>query len=161
MTDSSTCEIEQMPARHDLYVIRESKGKGRGLFATSRIPAGTLLERAPCIRIPKSQYESHLKYTELENYVFQLSGGDVFVALGNGSIFNHDKDPNVDYRLNDEENTVEYYAIRKNAEANEGYIESDQELCIYYGHRPEWDVYTQPENDSESELEESGVSEDS
>jgi SET domain-containing protein len=81
--------------------------------------------------------------------VYSLKNGDVLVALGMGSIFNHDKDPNVDYRVREDENCIEYFAVRCGATGRpaEGRIEAGEELCIYYGHRPEWDVYTESSDD--------------
>lgn len=143
----------QPKPKRDLFEMRHSNGKGRGLFAVATIPAGTLLECAPCIRVPKAEYDAHLKYTVLEHYVYTLKNGDVFVSLGMGSIFNHDKDPNIDYRLREDNNTIEYFAIRRGATGRpaEGVIEAGTELCIYYGDRPEWDVYTDDSSSDECE----------
>eukprot|EP00941_MAST-03F_sp_MAST-3F-sp1_P003673 g3673.t1 len=137
------------------FEIRETKGRGRGLFALCDIPAGTLLERSPCVRIPENEYK-FISQTILEHYVFTLrgGGGDVLLALGMGSMFNHDKNPNVDYRIIPEKNIIEFYAIRKIpehvADTNNGeFIKKGTELVIYYGSRPEWDIYTDDEEDSE------------
>jgi SET domain-containing protein len=77
-------------------------GKGRGVVATALIPAGTLLESAPVIRITRDETKI-LKNTILDKYVFdwedeeednQNSLYDRAVVLGAMSLFNHSGNPN-------------------------------------------------------------------
>jgi hypothetical protein len=39
------------------------------------------------------------RHTVLEHYLFHTRSGDMLLALGIGSIFNHARKPNVDYRV--------------------------------------------------------------
>jgi len=108
--------------------------KGRGLFASVNIPPRTLVHVAPCIVIPKMEYDTHMKYTVLEHYLFNDSrSGNKLLALGDGSLFNHSNRPNVDYRIDskDEPSSSSSSCIRYYV----GYqgIQEGQELCISYG----------------------------
>ena len=47
------------------------------------------------------------------------------MALGDGSLFNHNAKPSVDYRIDTEACCIKYYSSKT--------IEKGQELCIYYG----------------------------
>ena len=128
------------------YEIRiEDENRGRGLFATRDIPKFTLIHTAPCIHIPIAEYENHLKFTELEHYVFHCaSTGGKMVALGHGSLFNHDsKKPNVDYIIDSNLCCIRYRTLYKE-------IKSGEELCISYGAKVWWDE-SQSESESESE----------
>ncbi len=49
----------------------------------------------------------------------------MLLALGIGSLFNHCSRPNLDYRVDQLNLRILYYATRK--------IEQGEELCIFYG----------------------------
>lgn len=101
--------------------------KGRGLFAEKEIPPRTILHIAPCILVPENEYDSHMKYTILEHYLFNdKSSRNKLFALGYGSLFNHANSPNVDYRIDSNLLQITYIS---------GYrtIDKDAELCISYG----------------------------
>ncbi len=107
--------------------------KGRGLFATQAIPPRTLLHIAHCIRLSKEDYEKHMKFTVLEHYLFNdRATGDKLMALGDGSLFNHSKRPNVDYRI-----AVKSYGPEDHPEiqymTGHSVVQPDEELCISYG----------------------------
>ena len=106
--------------------IRQTAARGRGVFAASRIARGDLLERAPCILVPKREYEQHARHTAFEHYLFTARASrNSLLALGIGSLFNHASRPNVDYRVHEETLTIEYFAARD--------VPAGEELCIYYG----------------------------
>lgn len=111
-----------------LFTIKEGL-KGRGLFAISNgIPPGTLLHVAPTIKVTASEYETHMQHTVLEHYLFKgKSSGTMLLALGYGSLFNHSKHPNVDYRIDPDESFIRYYSS-----SYRSILEGD-ELCICYG----------------------------
>jgi SET domain len=101
--------------------------KGRGLFASSDIPPRTILHVAPCIPVSSEQYETHMKFTILEEYLFNdRQTGNNLLALGYGSLFNHSRHPNVSYKVHSADQTIEYTS---------GFqlIEKGTELCISYG----------------------------
>jgi SET domain-containing protein len=106
-----------------LFAIEEREGTGRGLYARVHIPRGTLIHTAPCLLVPKAEYDNHMKYTLLEHYLFNLKSGDKLLALGVGSMFNHRDPPSVDYRVDGERVLIEYIACRD--------IEVGEEMYIY------------------------------
>ncbi|KAL3680409.1 hypothetical protein R1sor_023365 [Riccia sorocarpa] len=113
--------------------IRSSPTKGRGVYATREIPRGSLVETSPVLLIPKDQYIRGVNESELRNYVFSWNwgpggkgkNGDMVLALGLGSMFNHSRRPNVSYKLRPENLTIEY--------TTSSVIRTGEELCIYYG----------------------------
>jgi hypothetical protein len=117
--------LEQFPPVPRYYRIGTGP-KGRGLFAIQDIPPTTLLHVAPCIAVSKEEYEQHMRHTVLEHYLFNDAGGKKMLALGDGSLFNHSKHPNVDYRIDAELLCIRY---------SSGYqgIQRGNELCISYG----------------------------
>ena len=134
-------EMTLLPV-NDYYEIRiKDPLRGRGLFAKRNIPKFTLIHTAPCIHIPHDEYEQHLKYTELEHYVFNCTkSGGKMVALGHGSLFNHDsKSPNINFEVDADLCLIRYRTSFKEVKVGE-------ELCISYGSKVWWD-------DSESESE--------
>mmetsp|Transcript_13476 Transcript_13476/g.37184 ORF Transcript_13476/g.37184 Transcript_13476/m.37184 type:complete len:169 (-) Transcript_13476:174-680(-) len=100
--------------------------KGRGLFATCDIPPRSLIHTAPCLLVGKEEYANHGRHTILEHYLFNASGGDKLLALGYGSLFNHSRHPNVDYRVDGTALTIRYMSGHKQ-------IQAGDELCISYG----------------------------
>jgi SET domain-containing protein len=72
-----------------------------------------------------------MKYTILEHYLFNdRTSGDKLLALGDGSLFNHAKHPNIDYR-------VAAKILKGESEirfmTGHSIIQPDEELCISYG----------------------------
>lgn len=121
--------------------------KGRGLFATASIPPGTLLHVAPCILVVEDEYNQHMRHTILEHYLFNC-GKDKLLALGHGSLFNHSRRPNVDYRVDGEQQCIRYISGHR-------IIEPGEELCIFYGANLWFDDAEEGDgNDSSSNSEE-------
>jgi hypothetical protein len=106
-----------------LFQIKDGP-KGRGLFATQNIPPRTVIHVAPCLPVRQDEYENHMRFTILEHYLFNDSGGNKLLALGYGSLFNHSRSPNVDYRIG--EGSIAYSSGHKQ-------ILQGEELCISYG----------------------------
>jgi SET domain-containing protein len=100
--------------------------KGRGLFATHDIPPRTLLHVAPCLKIERPEYQDYMKHTILEHYLFNTSSGCKMLALGDGSLFNHSRQPSVDYRVDGKDEVIRY-------SSGHAPIQKGEELCIYYG----------------------------
>ena len=72
--------------------IRQTETKGRGIFSTTSIRKGKLIEVCPIIEIPNKENDL-IDATNLGNYRFEL--GDVSgIALGYGSLYNHSYNPN-------------------------------------------------------------------
>lgn len=105
----------QFVTRSDLVEVREAGKMGRGVFAVSRIPSGTLLFSDPVILIPESQCP---KGSVLSSFVYFWSIvmedglGMNAVALGLGTILNHSRSPNVIVYFDHEPDRVDFYALR-------------------------------------------------
>jgi SET domain-containing protein len=98
----------------------------RGVFALRRILRGELIECAPCLKFTAKEHEEHALRTVLQHYTFAAGGGEFYLALGIGSLFNHADPPNVEYRIKRSMQEIQYFACRT--------IEEGEELCIFYGH---------------------------
>ena len=111
-----------------MFFIGTSDKKGRGLFAAIDIPPLTIIHTAPCIVVPKQEYETYAKHTIFEHYLFNdTATGDKLLALGYGSLFNHDsRRPNVMYCTDSSLSTIEYISGTQ-------MIPQGSELCISYG----------------------------
>jgi uncharacterized protein len=96
---------------------------GRGVFATRRFRKGDVVERCPTIEVADDDVSGRLG-----DYVFtSVKEGDVLLVLGNGMLYNHSADPNVEY-LQDDPTTIVFKAVRT--------VKRGEELTIDYGE--EW-----------------------
>ena len=110
--------------------IKQSSGKGRGIFTSEPIEAGTLVEIAPVIVLPVKD-SSLIDQTFLYNYYF-LWGDEqknFAICLGYGSLYNHSYTPNCIYETYYEDEVIHFIAIRD--------IAPDEELTINYNHDPD------------------------
>ena len=97
----------------------------RGVFALRRIGRGELVEIAPCLKFSANEHDEHALKTVLKHYTFAAGGGEFFLALGIGSLFNHSDPPNIEYRIKRSKCEIHYVACRD--------IGIGEELCIFYG----------------------------
>ncbi len=77
----------------DVLEVRQSPGKGRGVFAKVDIPKGKVFERVPLLVFDTEELEG----SELMDYVFIWGKKTVAIALGYGSLYNHSYAPNARY----------------------------------------------------------------
>jgi hypothetical protein len=134
-------QLPSKPSTESPYFTIKEGPKGRGLFALSgSIVRGALLHSAPCLAVSADEYQRHLKHTLLEHYVFKSKAGNMLLALGYGSLFNHSKHPNVDYRIGDDD-CIHFYSSSYRT------IRSGDELCISYGSN----LWFEDASDGESE----------
>lgn len=86
-----------MPLTQSVLIeIRNTRGKGRGVFARVLIPEGTVFERVPLLVIPAAEVLEGEDSRVLQDYVFEYKK-DVALALGYGSLYNHSYNPNARY----------------------------------------------------------------
>lgn len=111
--------------------IQTFPGKGRGIVATTDIPAGVVVEVCPVIVVPHPEVE-HLFKTHAGDYSFEWDEfeGDpakknAALLLGWSSLLNHHDQPNMDWSWDIEAQTVSFFTIRD--------IKSGEELCFDYG----------------------------
>lgn len=101
-----------------------------GVFAAGPIEEGAVIEICPVLLFPKAQLAA-VRQTMLDDYYFDWGdNGEWYAfALGYGSLYNHSFNPNADYGMDFENNTIDIYALR--------FIEPGEEICINYNGSPE------------------------
>ena len=113
---------------HSLY-IAASPEKGKGVFTTEKIEAGTLVEIAPMLILPEKDNEA-IDKSHLFNYYFLWGEKQqqYAIALGYGSFYNHSYEPNCLYETYYDDETIHFISLKD--------IEAGEELFINYN----WDV---------------------
>lgn len=108
----------------EIFYLKNTKNKGRAIFAKKNIEKGLLIQACPIILF---KYPEELVLpTEIENIVFDYEENDLcFIALGIGSLFNHCDKNNINYKLNKKNNLL-YFKANRNILKNE-------ELTVDYG----------------------------
>lgn len=102
---------------------KQTRQRGRGVFARCFIPENTIIETVPVIVWPADDLQKLGPHEQLGNYVFHWSKGMVALALGYGSLYNHSYAPNA--RCVDiAPRTKRYIAIRD--------IVKDEEITFNY-----------------------------
>jgi len=105
--------------------VKSFPNKGRGVMAMQRFEAGGIVERVPVIALPQDQV-SLLRQTRLAHYYFEW-GDDckqAAIALGYGSLYNHSYTPNARYEFREDEECLEFIALRD--------IQPGEEITINY-----------------------------
>ena len=117
------------PNSRNVY-IAATANRGRGVFASRKIKQGELIEKAPVIVIPGSEWNT-MDESILSNYVFDWGENDehACVALGYVSIYNHSYTPNADLTECLDDQVIEVLALRD--------IESGEEIFINYNGEPD------------------------
>lgn len=98
--------------------------RGRGVFTREPIERNVLVEISPILLFNAEEYDNYGKYTVLDQYTYCWQGGFA-LALGLGSMFNHNSTPNVGFIRDIPNKLIRYVTLRR--------IEKDEELCISYG----------------------------
>ncbi len=106
--------------------IAQTNGKGRGVFTGSEIEPGTTIEEAPVI-VMSAEDRVFLDKTLLHDYIFewQPAGADLCcMALGWVPVYNHSSQPNCEYFMDYDNQTISIVTLRK--------VEADEELTFNY-----------------------------
>lgn len=129
---NNTVRLQRFPGLH----LQLDTPKGRGVFSSTMIFAGTILDTSPVLVLDPAENTTHIENTTLYHYTYnwplQTPSGKVVktqaVVLGLGSLFNHStRNQNVGWYRDLERQVVLYTALRD--------IEVGEELCISYGDR--------------------------
>ncbi|KPV73499.1 uncharacterized protein RHOBADRAFT_54718 [Rhodotorula graminis WP1] len=128
--------------RAPIEIATRDPALGRGVYATSYIPAGKVIEISPVLVLPEAEYKGRrpgehdddddgtlkgVEASQLRGYVFTWGrDGSMAVALGIGSLFNHSASPNVTYSLDYSQYTISYRTAKS--------VRQGEELTIFYGH---------------------------
>jgi uncharacterized protein len=111
----------------DAIEVKQTKGKGRGVFARRMIYDGEVIERVPVLVLPVGESRTDSGPTPMSDYCFDWGRGTVAVALGYGSLYNHSYQPNA--RYDDEKGQIKVFmAIRD--------IAPDEEIVVNYNGDP-------------------------
>jgi SET domain-containing protein len=144
MSDEESVPLSQ----HRLALeLRNDAIKGRGVFTKETIPTNTLVEISPVLLFNATEYANHGKYTILDHYTYCWPGGYYGLALGLGSMFNHNSTPNVGFIRDFPNKLIRYVTLRE--------IQAEEELCISYGNHLWFEDDSAPaavSSDSEEEL---------
>lgn len=117
--------MHQIPG---LYIAQSNK-EGRGVYTSVPINEGDIIEVCPVIEIPISQVPIIHK-TVLHDYYF-LWGEEMnacAIALGNGSLYNHEIHANANFILDFEHKTIDFVAVKD--------ISAGEEITINYNGEP-------------------------
>tara|TARA_R110001592_G_scaffold76330_2_gene230375 strand:- start:92 stop:490 length:399 start_codon:yes stop_codon:yes gene_type:complete len=110
--------------------VKESPGKGLGVFATEVIVPKEIIEECHVITIPKVDIEGN-KILNDYRFNWPLNNPIKFVLpLGNGCIYNHSDTNNAYWKEHPKYEAFQFYAIK--------HIYPGQEICTYYGGANYW-----------------------
>ena len=107
--------------------VKRVRGKGRGVFARRPIRKGEVIERVPVLVMSVEEYEEGMDGTLLSRYVFAWGEGQIALALGYGSLYNHSYKPNARYQ-DVAPRTKQFVALRD--------IRSGEEVTVNYNGSP-------------------------
>jgi SET domain-containing protein len=105
--------------------IGDSYERGRGVFSSEPLAAGTVIEISPVIVMGK-QERVLLDKTLLHDYIFEWGQDEkeCCMALGYLSLYNHDYRSNAEYVMDFALQTIRITTVR--------YIKKDEEIFINY-----------------------------
>jgi uncharacterized protein len=110
--------------------VKNTRGRGRGVFALSDLAKNEVLEIAPVIVMEKKD-RPLLDQTLLHDYIFEWGGSkeQCCMALGYVPIYNHSYQSNCEYEMDFEKQTITIKTIRV--------VKAGEELFINYN--GDWD----------------------
>ena len=105
--------------------IAETSDKGRGVFTAMAIGIGDIVEICPVVFISKAEL-SLIDQTIVHDYYFLWPGeeAEACIALGYGSLYNHDARPNAEVRFDLGDGTLTILCLTD--------IEAGDEILIDY-----------------------------
>jgi uncharacterized protein len=81
--------------------VAESPLGGRGVFAAEAMAAGEVVEVAPVIVVPAGERELLEASSLRDHWYGWTDDGDMAVAFGHASFYNHAEDPTCDYEAHE------------------------------------------------------------
>lgn len=92
--------------------FRESPVHGLGVFATRTIDAGDVVEHAPVL-VVEADDVAGISSGSLSGYAYDWGEGRLGLALGYGSLYNHDLDPSAEYEQGQDGRSLVFLARRR------------------------------------------------
>jgi len=112
--------------------VKDSPGKGLGVFATDYILEGEIIEECHLITLPIPNGEpSDLLINYRFNYPQDRETSEQVIPFGNGCIYNHKDDNNAIWRDHPRYKAFQFVAVKS--------IHPGEEICTYYGGDDYWD----------------------
>ena len=115
--------MDTSPFTIDRVEPRPSSRHGTGVYAKERIPKGEVVEHCPVLLL-EPEDARYASEGSLSGYVYEWEGGRSALALGCGSLYNHDADPSAEYSVGEDSQSLVIVARRD--------IESGEEITIDY-----------------------------
>ena len=109
--------------RHIPTLFLTNSEKGRSVFTGEKLKKGDIIEACPIINIPIEE-RNLIHNSSLHDYYFLWPDGNLAIALGYGSLYNHSSNPNAEIICLVDENEMLVKAIKT--------IEAGSELTIDY-----------------------------
>ncbi|MBK7343840.1 MAG: SET domain-containing protein-lysine N-methyltransferase [Saprospiraceae bacterium] len=111
--------------------IAESPSKGRGVFTAEPLEPGDVIEICPVIVLPDHDLE-RIHQTALHDYYFLWGEhrSACAIALGYGSLYNHNDNPNAEIELDYADDTIVFICVKP--------ILPGEEITIHYHSDPEF-----------------------
>lgn len=111
--------------------IAESTDKGRGVFTAEALEPGDVIEICPVIVLPGHDLEA-IHNTHLHDYYFLWgeNRSQCAIALGYGSLYNHNEQPNAEIELDFVEENIVFKCLKN--------IQPGEEITIHYHSDPEF-----------------------
>lgn len=117
-------------------IVKNVRGKGRGVFTTAPIKKGAIVEICPVIPFSIKDAKIAME-TILGHYVFEWgkTNRNAALPLGYGAMYNHSSNPNIYYRMREPRNQIVFRARRDIAAGEEllsnyFYYETDYKKSI-------------------------------
>jgi hypothetical protein len=117
-----------MSAQSPFLFYASSMLGGRGVFSIKDLKEGEIIESCPVIILPKEQI-ALLDQTVLYDYYFLWGLDHCAIALGFGSLYNHQIGSNADYVMDMDNQTIDIFCVRD--------IPIGEEITINYNGDPE------------------------
>ena len=96
--------------KKDKIEVGKTADMGKGVFATSLIKKGEVIEIAPIIILEFDELVD-TRWNNLFNYYFWMDDY-VVLALGYGSMYNHAEENNAEYKINEKSKTITFTAAK-------------------------------------------------
>lgn len=111
--------------------VKNSPGKGWGVFATKPILEGEVIEECPLFTLP---IQPNVPNNLMIDYRFNYpSGGEceeLVIPWGYGCLYNHSNEPNAFWQDHPRYKAFQFIAKRD--------IQPGEEICTYYGGEAYW-----------------------
>lgn len=110
--------------------VAPSGNKGRGVYTSKSIPAGTVIEISPVIVLAPKERKT-IEETRLFDYIFEWGNSHRQGAIGLGyvSLYNHSYEANCDYDMDFDNQLMTIRTVKDVAKGSE--------LCINYNADPD------------------------